>query len=117
MININARNIYFGIDTAIPCGLLVCELMSNSLKHAFPGKKRGVISILISSIDNGNYNLSFRDDGVGLPKDFNFKQPDSLGTELIQSLVEQLDGTVEINNEIGTEYNINFTELSYKKRI
>jgi two-component sensor histidine kinase len=116
-IDVDSKNIFFGIDTAIPCGLLISELLSNSFKHAFPERKNGKIILKITQHDGDKFNLFYRDDGVGLPRDYNFEHPDSMGMELIQSLVEQLDGTVEIKNESGTEYNINFIELSYKKRM
>ena len=116
-IDVDSKNIFFGIDTAIPCGLLISEMLSNSLKHAFPERKNGEIILKLTKLNGEKYNLLYRDDGVGLPHNFDFEKPDSMGMELIHSLVEQLDGTVEIKNESGTQYNINFTELSYKKRM
>jgi two-component sensor histidine kinase len=66
---------------------------------------------------NGSFNLVIADDGIGLPDDFDFEKPKSLGLQLVKSLVEQIDGEIEVDNSNGTCYKINFKELLYKKRI
>ncbi|WAI02441.1 sensor histidine kinase [Methanogenium organophilum] len=83
------------IDTALPCGLIVNELISNSLKHAFKGKKEGKITIELTETDE-EYILSVRDDGCGLPADFDIARLDSLGIKLINVLTRQMRGTIEI---------------------
>lgn len=83
------------IDTALPCGLIVNELVSNSLKHAFKGRKRGKITIELTDTDE-EYILSVSDDGCGLPADFDIAALDSLGIKLINVLTRQMRGTIEI---------------------
>ncbi|MFI5211577.1 MAG: PAS domain S-box protein, partial [Ignavibacteria bacterium] len=115
-LNILVEEIYFGIDTALPCGLIVNELVTNSIKHAFPDGRKGNISIsLIESKDAGN-QLVVKDDGVGAGK-LDFKNGDTLGMELVDTLTEQIEGRLEVNTDCGTEIRIIFKELYYKKRL
>lgn len=120
--NIDADNIYLDIDDAIPCGLIMNEILSNSLKHAFPWigsqetlngtfedlpKKEGQIHISFKE-NNDKLVLSISDNGVGFPKDFDFKNADSLGLRLVNMLVDQLNGTMELNNKNGSEFKFIF---------
>jgi PAS domain S-box-containing protein len=114
---INSEDVNVGMDTAIPCGLIINELISNSLKHAFGNTQKGRIGINISVV-NGSINLKVCDDGIGLPKDFDFEKTDTLGLQLVSTLIKQLDGEIFIKSSlIGTEYAIAFPELRYKERI
>lgn len=112
---IEIESIEFNIETAIPCGLIINELVSNSLKHAFPKEREGEISITLQS-KSDQYELIVMDNGIGLPKDFELKNTDSLGLQLVNSLINQLDGDMEIDKSQGTKFIITFKELEYKKR-
>ncbi|HUJ89006.1 MAG TPA: histidine kinase dimerization/phosphoacceptor domain -containing protein, partial [Syntrophorhabdales bacterium] len=103
-----------GIDTAIPCGLIINELVSNSLKHAFP-EKQGEIFVDLHR-DDGRFTLIVRDNGVGLPESVDFRNTDSLGLQLVCTLTDQLDGAIELNRAGGTEFKITFGEIKYKER-
>jgi PAS domain S-box-containing protein len=101
------------INTATPCGLLINELISNALKHAFPENRRGEVAVALQPEADGTYILVIRDDGTGLPPGFNFRRTDTLGMQLVTMLVEQLDGTIELHQDGGTEFRIRFRELKY----
>jgi two-component sensor histidine kinase len=115
-LNTDIDNILFDIETAIPCGLIINELVSNCLKHAFNGLNKGKINITLNQIGE-EFTLSVSDNGIGLPEDFNFTNTDSLGLLLINNLVKQLDGTIELDKNGGTTFKIIFKELKYKERI
>ncbi|MGV8108796.1 PAS domain S-box protein [Methanospirillum sp.] len=101
--------VYITISKAVPCSLIVNELISNSLKHAFPEMRKGMISIDFTLI-NGSYILKYADDGIGiLHVDFDMK-PKTLGMELIHGLVKQLNGTITRTVENGTSYEIRFSD-------
>ena len=95
------------MDTAIPCALIINELVSNSLKHAFPDGRTGEVTIAIHRI-NGRYELTITDNGVGPPSDFDFRTTDSLGLQLVTGLVNQLDGTITLDRTKGTTFIITF---------
>ncbi len=108
-LNLAIQDVSLGIDNAIPCGLITNELVSNSLKYAYPGKKRGNINIMLNSNEKNEINLVVKDDGVGLPKDFNYGKTKSLGLHLVKMLVEdQLQGEIKINRTNGTTFQIKF---------
>jgi PAS domain S-box-containing protein len=107
-------DILLGIDTAIPCGLIINELVSNSLKHAFP-EKQGEIFVDLHR-DDGRFTLIVRDNGVGFPENVDFRNTDSLGLQLVCTLTDQLDGAIELNRTGGTEFKITFGEIKYKER-
>jgi len=99
------KDISLDINTAIPAGLIINELVSNSLKHAFPGGREGEISIAIKR-ENKSLSILFKDNGVGIPQDFDWRNAKSLGLRLVVSLVEQLSGTIELDRTAGTAFNI-----------
>jgi len=109
-------NIELNIETSIPCGLIISELVSNSLKYAFPEDRTGEITVSLHDSEDG-YILIVSDDGVGLPENLEFTRTDSLGLELVNNLVDQIDGTIELDKRNGTKFVIKFNELEYKKRI
>jgi two-component sensor histidine kinase len=114
---INVDQIYLNIDTSIPLGLIISELVSNSLKYAFPDDKTGDISVYLHSHDE-EYELVISDDGIGFPENLDFRNVEStLGLKLINSLVNQLDGSIELDSSHGTKYTIRFKELKYLERI
>ena len=111
----DVEDLSLNIDTAVPCGLIISELVSNSLKYAFPNNNNGEILISLKFKDN-KYQLMISDNGVGMPE-VNVDELDSLGLLLVFNLTEQLDGEITINREHGTEFIIQFEEMKYKKRI
>ncbi len=101
------ETVYLTISKAVPCSLIVNELISNSLKHAFPDNRTGTISIEFR-LEEGRYIFIYADDGIGIGSDIPLTSPKTLGLELIQGLVRQLTGTVHIDRERGTRYEIQF---------
>jgi len=100
-----------GIDTAIPCGLIINELISNSLRHAFPKGRRGEIRIDLHPDREDTFILVIRDNGVGFPEDLDFRNTESLGLQLVTSLIKQLNGTIELDKNAGTTFKITFPQL------
>ncbi|MBI5632349.1 MAG: PAS domain S-box protein [Nitrospirae bacterium] len=123
VLHLDVGDIAIGIDTAIPCGLIVNELVTNSLKYAFPGDRTGDVSVSLREIaeegEGGRrYELTVKDNGVGIPETFVLKDMKTLGLYLVTTLVEhQLQGSIELNRMSGTDFSIRFRELKYKKRI
>ena len=107
-ITTDVENVLFGVDTAIPCALIINELVSNSLKHAFPDGATGEVTITLHQI-NGTYELTVADNGEGLPPNFDFRATDSLGMQLVTALVNQLDGTITLDRTKGTTFITTFT--------
>jgi PAS domain S-box-containing protein len=110
------QRIFLDIETAIPCGLLVNEILSNALKHAFPGGRKGRIEITFRSRDDHRLFLGIKDDGIGLPPGFDVQKAGTLGMQIITSLVEQIDGALEIVRERGVEFRIVFKEVKYSSQ-
>ena len=106
-LDIAVDDIQLDVDTAVPLGLVLNELVSNCLKYAFPANKKGTLKIIFKK-ENDNFMLTVKDDGVGIPADIDVKKTDTLGLTLIRSLVEQIEGNLTINNAHGTEVNIMF---------
>ncbi len=96
------------VDTAVPCGLILNELLINALKHAFHGRDGGEVSVVLRADSDGKVRLCVRDDGVGLPEGFDWKQARSLGLHLVRMLSRQLRATVEVKSIGGTEFEIVF---------
>ncbi len=113
---IEIENVNLNIETAVPCGLIISELISNSLKYAFPNEMKGEICISLKSVGD-KYELIIRDNGIGLPADFDFNKLESLGLLLVNNLIEQIDGKITINKSHPTQFKITFQELKYKERI
>jgi len=104
-LTMDIRDSSLAIDTAIPVGLMINELISNSLKHAFPDGRKGEISLSIHRQDH-TITILFNDNGVGIPADFDWRNAKSLGLRLVISLVEQLQGTIELDRTAGTAFTI-----------
>jgi two-component sensor histidine kinase len=104
-LTMDIRDISLAMDTATPIGLIINELISNSLKHAFPKGRRGEISITIKR-ENNSLTILFADTGVGIPQDSDWQNAKSLGLRLVTSLVEQLQGTIELDRTAGTAFKI-----------
>jgi len=96
------------IDAAIPCGLIVSELLSNSLKYAFPDGRKGNIRVALEMKKNREYVLSVCDDGIGLPEGFALQKSESLGLKLVQTLAEQIGGRVKVRDLGGAAFEIVF---------
>jgi PAS domain S-box-containing protein len=106
-ITVDIENVQLGVDTAIPCALIINELVSNSLKYAFPDGRTGDVTVALQRA-NGAHTLTVADDGVRFPADLDFRATDSLGMQLVVMLVNQLEGTIELNRENGTAFVISF---------
>jgi PAS domain S-box-containing protein len=115
-LNLQIDEVTMGIETAIPCGLIINELVSNSLKHGFSGLKTGQINVILHKINDGEYSLIESDTGTPFPMDINLLSNDTLGLELIKNLVKQLDAELTFNQD-KKEFKIIFKELEYKERI
>jgi len=98
------------VDTAIPCGLIINELISNALKHAFPRGRAGTVQVRFTQEGSKEYRLTVSDDGVGLPDDFDIRNSKTLGLQLVSSLVEQLSGSIDYTVKDGTVFTIAFRE-------
>jgi PAS domain S-box-containing protein len=105
-----------GIDTAVPCGLIINELVSNALKHGFPPGRGGQVAVTLRPAAERTYLLTVRDNGVGFPRGFDWRQSKSLGLNLVCDLTKQLEGHVEVHSDGGTAFEIRFAELQYKDR-
>ena len=105
------KDVFLNVNTGIPCGLIINELVTNSLKHAFPDGKNGEIQVGLYKRKKGEFTLNVRDNGTGFPEDFDFQNTESLGMQIVISLVEQLDGTIELDKGEGTSFTIGFREL------
>lgn len=128
-LKLDLEQIYLGMDTAIPLGIIVNELVSNSLKHAFPDRREGEISIALKraekftvngkcfKLENGcteenfNYVLAVSDNGISIPEGTDFRTADSLGFQLINILVEQIDGCIELRKDKGTEFIVSICKI------
>ena len=110
------KDIILNMDTAVPCGLIINELVTNAIKHAFNESKSGQINITLKS-DNGCFTLIVSDNGEGIPPEVDLDNPQKLGLQLVKSLTDQLEGKIEYNGSKNTEFKIQFRELIYKDRM
>lgn len=113
---LEVENVNLNMETAIPCGLIISELVSNGLKHAFPNGRNGKVLVSLKSIGD-KYELKIWDNGIGLPEGLDINNLESLGLLLVKNLTDQIDGQIYVNNSQGTEFKIVFKELKYKDRI
>ncbi len=105
-LTINVEPIALGVDLAIPCGLIINELISNCLKYAFSGRRKGEIRVSLHSSEKNSFILAIKDDGVGLPDNLDLHTTNTLGLQLVRRLTKQLGGIVELNRHQGTEFKI-----------
>ncbi|PKB64994.1 MAG: hypothetical protein BZY80_01385 [SAR202 cluster bacterium Io17-Chloro-G2] len=113
-LNIDVVDILLGVDTAIPCGVIVNELVANSLKHAFSGGQPGEITISFREVDR-QYKMVFKDNGVGFPEDLDISRPSSLGLTIVKALTGQLGGTIRLGRKGGSEISITFPDKGLPK--
>jgi len=97
-----------GINLGIPCGLLINELLTNALRHAFPGGRAGTIVVSMRETPDHSIRLQVRDDGIGVPSDIVVESSNSLGFQLVSMLAGQLNGSLEVRREGGTEFVVVF---------
>ena len=117
VLELNIEDVEFDIDTGLTCGLIIDELVSNCLKHAFVDDSGGRVHIDLHDHLDGTFTLRVSDDGIGIPKDGVLNNPDSLGLELVSLLAEKLDGKTELLSGHGTEWQIRFQQLQYSERV
>ena len=110
---VDISGVFLDINTAIPCGLIINELTSNALKHAFPPGRAGQIDVRIRRRDN-LYELTVADTGIGLPPGVDFTRTESLGLQLVNTLARQLEGTIGVDRNGGTRFVLTFPELKYR---
>jgi two-component sensor histidine kinase len=107
-LNIQTDKVLLELDQAVPCGLILNELITNALKYAFPDGRNGTITVELRAGSEQNINLRVADNGIGMPLDFDILKANSLGLQLINSLVSQLDGRLELGNSQGTDFLVSF---------
>lgn len=136
--------VFLNLDTAIPCGLLLNELVTNAMKHAFPDGRHGTICLSLQRATNRSmtspnqsisttnlatatgeisspeqaprYILSISDNGIGMPADLNLETTKSLGLRIASDLTQQLRGSLVLERDQGTQFHLTFADLSYRKR-
>lgn len=113
---VRAAALQLDLETAIPCGLIVNELVSNALKHAFPDGRAGVITVSLEPIAEGQMCLVVADDGVGIPADAGRADGTSLGLSLVRTLVDQIGGSLTITSEVGAAFRICFSPSAARAR-
>ncbi|MEA3487040.1 MAG: histidine kinase dimerization/phosphoacceptor domain -containing protein, partial [Thermodesulfobacteriota bacterium] len=112
------KDVSFNIETAIPLGLIINEIISNAIKHAFPEGRKGNIAVeLTQNTKAEEYTLTVTDDGIGFPEGTDYRNTETFGLQLVEMLTEQLNGTIKLDRSKGTSFKIVFKERKYKKRI
>ncbi|MBI4785365.1 MAG: PAS domain S-box protein [Oscillatoriophycideae cyanobacterium NC_groundwater_1537_Pr4_S-0.65um_50_18] len=116
---VEVENGHLDIETVIPCGLIINELVSNALKHAFPGNRKGEIRVRFSQSSETSEapgqersTLVIQDNGIGLPQNFDIQTTKTLGLTLVQGLAKQIGATIEIKSQQGTEFTLTFSQLN-----
>ncbi|MGB8952492.1 MAG: PAS domain S-box protein [Candidatus Aminicenantales bacterium] len=107
-LQLDIGEIHLDINSAVPCGQIINELVTNALKHAFPKGRNGEILIRMKADHQGKILLVIGDNGIGLPRKLNFRKTETLGLQIVCDLVRQLDGTIYLNRDRGTEFRISF---------
>lgn len=108
-LQMNVQDVMVDVNSAVPLGLIINELVTNSLKYAFPDDRDGIIRISFHE-DGDEYALEIGDDGIGIPADFDIEKSDSLGMLLVNSLTSQIQGELELKRDPGTTFIIKFRE-------
>jgi two-component sensor histidine kinase len=107
-LRVEVDDVQLDMNRAISCGLIINELVSNALKHAFPDGRGGCVRVELGLIDEARCRLAVADDGVGITPDFSVDKADSLGLQLVHDLTQQLHGTLELSRDGGTTCSILF---------
>jgi len=108
VLDVGEEEVLLGVDVAVPLGLVVNELISNALKHAFPGGHLGQIRVELRRVEETRCRLSVIDNGVGFPSNLDFRRAPSLGLQLVCTLVDQLGGAIELIRSGGTKFSVTF---------
>jgi two-component sensor histidine kinase len=108
LLDLAIDDVALAVDKAIPCGLVINELITNALKHAFPGGRHGTIRVELGRESTGQLRLSVEDNGVGMPPDSDIRQTQSLGLHLVSTLAEQLGAELEMTRDKGTHFRLTF---------
>jgi PAS domain S-box-containing protein len=117
LLQVIAEPISLNIETATPCGLIANELVSNTLKHAFPHGTSGTVSVECYQTGDREIHLFVKDNGIGFPQNLDFRKTNSMGFQVVCTLTEQLEGTIELFRQTGTDFYLRFNELNYFKRL
>lgn len=112
-VNLQIEAIAVNLDAVIPCGLIINELVSNSLKYAFPENRSGIITVEVCSCPNGIYELTVSDDGIGIVPGIDIQNTQSLGLQLVHLLTEQLEGSIRLERSCGTSFKITLDTLNF----
>ena len=115
-IGVEAGDARLDINTAVPVGLIINELVSNAIKHAFPAGAHGRIAVGLERLEGGTFRLTVSDDGTGFPGDLDFRKTESLGMQIVTMLADQLDAEIALEREAGTRFTLIFGEARYRKR-
>lgn len=113
LLRMQIEPVNLNVNQAIPCGLIINELLTNAYKHAFKESENGIIEVHLSE-EQGNLNISVKDDGMGIPKEFDFKSASTIGMTLVNLLKQQLDADLDIINEEGTHCSLTFEKSEVK---
>ncbi len=111
-----AEPIALNLETATPCGLIANELVSNTLKHAFPDGANGTVSVECYQTGDREIHLFVKDNGIGFPQNLDFRKTNSMGFQVVCTLTEQLEGSIELSKQTGTAFHLKFNELKYSHR-
>jgi PAS domain S-box-containing protein len=115
-LKLDLEDVFLDIQTAIPCGLILNELITNALKYAFPKNSGGEITVELHPAGDHAFQMVVKDDGVGIPEDMDIQHPKSFGLQIVKMLVTQLEGNMEVQRKGGTIFKIVFRELKYNSR-
>jgi two-component sensor histidine kinase len=113
-LEVDFGDVSLGIDAAVPCGLIINELLSNALKHAFPAGRGGKVTLGLRA-QGGMMRLTVKDDGIGFPRGLDLTRPESLGLQLVNTLVAQIGGVLEVDRSNGTEFRIAFAPTEERR--
>ena len=114
-ITLDLEEIYLDLNKAIPFGMLINEIITNILKHAFPGRKKGELSLRLYRDGNRKIRLLVNDNGIGIPEEVNIENPSTIGLQLIKDLTQQLGGEIQIKSNGGTKIKLIFPEKNEVK--
>lgn len=106
-LHLDTGDIHLNLDTAIPCGLIINEILSNALKYAFPNNRKGDIYVSMRE-EKRSIQIEIADNGIGLPDHIDYRNTESLGLQLVVTLVEQINGKIRLDNKKGTKFVIDF---------
>jgi two-component system, sensor histidine kinase PdtaS len=105
---VQVEEVALPLDQAVPCGLILNELITNAMKYAFPDDKNGILRVELLTYPDRVLSLRVADNGVGMPQDFDYHRSRSLGLQLVNNLVVQLDGQLELDQAKGTDFRVSF---------